>query len=265
MSEHIHSSMSHKYPGIRKQPRISILKMLEAAFSVEWLAQSSQSGEKGQNECSKVLRCGRAAGHDDLCTAERSHGKETASSTEERGRSPARHNQRAKPQQRALAVRASAACSSSASGSAQWADRRRLRTIFTMDQVRMLERSFQRQQYPGTFVRRSLAGELRLSETQIKTWFQNRRMKLKQQLQVAQAEALKSRLFLQYFCHPYHSVHSLHHVVDSSFFPHYPEFGPLPTQTSISDCCLRHLDYQPNLPLITPKATTSRLHPHLTI
>ncbi|XP_069756612.1 homeobox protein vent1-like [Narcine bancroftii] len=215
--------------------------MLEAAFSVEWLARSSQRGEEAQSHCNHSLPGNRAA----------------ESSTEQPGRSLPSPNQGLSPQ-------LAAANGSGDSRSRQWADRRRLRTSFTEEQVRMLERSFQRQQYPGSVVRRSLAGELRLSETQVKTWFQNRRMKLKQQLQIAQAEAFKTRLLLQYFSHPYHSIQSGHHMVDSSFSPHYPEFRPVLTQTSISDHFLRCFGYQPNLPLISPKVTTGRFHPNLT-
>ncbi|NWY44679.1 PV1 protein, partial [Sylvia atricapilla] len=60
--------------------------------------------------------------------------------------------------------------------------RRRLRTAFSAEQISTLESSFQRQQYLGAAERRQLAGRMRLSEVQIKTWFQNRRMKLKRQL-----------------------------------------------------------------------------------
>ncbi|NXB23720.1 VNT1B protein, partial [Rhagologus leucostigma] len=60
---------------------------------------------------------------------------------------------------------------------------RRLRTAFSAEQISTLESSFQRQQYLGAAERRQLAGRMRLSEVQIKTWFQNRRMKLKRQLQ----------------------------------------------------------------------------------
>ncbi|NWH16484.1 PV1 protein, partial [Grus americana] len=59
---------------------------------------------------------------------------------------------------------------------------RRLRTAFSAEQLSTLESSFQRQQYLGAAERRKLAGRMRLSEVQIKTWFQNRRMKLKRQL-----------------------------------------------------------------------------------
>ncbi|NXE18149.1 VNT1B protein, partial [Ardeotis kori] len=59
---------------------------------------------------------------------------------------------------------------------------RRLRTAFSAEQLSTLESSFQRQRYLGAAERRKLAGRMRLSEVQIKTWFQNRRMKLKRQL-----------------------------------------------------------------------------------
>nr|XP_044604238.1 homeobox protein VENTX isoform X1 [Equus asinus] len=62
----------------------------------------------------------------------------------------------------------------------------RVRTAFTVEQVSTLERSFQHRRYLGPLERRTLAREMRLSEVQIKTWFQNRRMKHKRQLQDSQ-------------------------------------------------------------------------------
>ncbi|NXP72051.1 VENT1 protein, partial [Ramphastos sulfuratus] len=59
---------------------------------------------------------------------------------------------------------------------------RRARTAFTSEQVCRLEKTFQRQKYLGGSERRKLAAALHLSEVQIKTWFQNRRMKLKRQI-----------------------------------------------------------------------------------
>ncbi|XP_047916520.1 transcription factor LBX2-like isoform X1 [Anser cygnoides] len=66
---------------------------------------------------------------------------------------------------------------------------RRLRTAFSAEQIGTLESSFQRHRYLGAAERRKLAGRMRLSEVQIKTWFQNRRMKLKRQLQELRPEA----------------------------------------------------------------------------
>ncbi|XP_078268998.1 uncharacterized protein LOC144600968 [Rhinoraja longicauda] len=60
---------------------------------------------------------------------------------------------------------------------------RRVRTAFTAQQIHKLEKKFKRQTYLGASERGKLAALLHLSETQVKTWFQNRRMKLKRQLQ----------------------------------------------------------------------------------
>uniref|UniRef100_A0A4W3JX53 Homeobox protein vent1-like n=1 Tax=Callorhinchus milii TaxID=7868 RepID=A0A4W3JX53_CALMI len=60
---------------------------------------------------------------------------------------------------------------------------RRARTAFTAQQIHRLEKRFKRQTYLGGSERVRLAASLHLSETQVKTWFQNRRMKLKRQLQ----------------------------------------------------------------------------------
>ncbi|XP_045425032.1 homeobox protein VENTX [Lemur catta] len=62
----------------------------------------------------------------------------------------------------------------------------RVRTAFSVEQLRALEGAFQHQQYLGPLERKKLAREMRLSEVQIKTWFQNRRMKHKRQMQDSQ-------------------------------------------------------------------------------
>uniref|UniRef100_A0A452TZ24 VENT homeobox n=1 Tax=Ursus maritimus TaxID=29073 RepID=A0A452TZ24_URSMA len=62
----------------------------------------------------------------------------------------------------------------------------RVRTAFTAEQVSTLESAFQHHRYLGPLERGRLAREMRLSEVQIKTWFQNRRMKHKRQLQDSQ-------------------------------------------------------------------------------
>ena len=55
--------------------------------------------------------------------------------------------------------------------------KRRKRTIFTSDQLKRLESAFDRQQYLVGTERERLSRELDLSETQVKIWFQNRRIK----------------------------------------------------------------------------------------
>ncbi|XP_041803988.1 ventral expressed homeobox [Chelmon rostratus] len=60
---------------------------------------------------------------------------------------------------------------------------RRMRTKFTSEQISKLERTFSKHKYLGALQRRTMAEKLNLSETQVKTWFQNRRMRLKREVQ----------------------------------------------------------------------------------
>ncbi|XP_078616649.1 uncharacterized protein LOC144884953 [Branchiostoma floridae x Branchiostoma japonicum] len=58
---------------------------------------------------------------------------------------------------------------------------KRARTAFTADQLKDLERAFQDSQYVVGQDRTELARKLRLTETQVKVWFQNRRTKYKRE------------------------------------------------------------------------------------
>ncbi|KAG7454740.1 hypothetical protein MATL_G00262990 [Megalops atlanticus] len=51
------------------------------------------------------------------------------------------------------------------------------RAVFSEEQRRRLERTFERQKYIGKTDRSRLAADLGLKESQVKIWFQNRRMK----------------------------------------------------------------------------------------
>nr|XP_060623021.1 homeobox protein vent1-like [Anolis sagrei ordinatus] len=82
--------------------------------------------------------------------------------------------------------------SSSSSSSSSSSPRRRLRTAFSLEQISTLESAFQRHRYLGAAQRRKLAAKMQLSEVQIKTWFQNRRMKLKRQMQEMRPEVYSS-------------------------------------------------------------------------
>ena len=60
---------------------------------------------------------------------------------------------------------------------------KRSRTIFTPAQLERLESTFARQQYVAGEERRNLASALRLTETHVKVWFQNRRIRFRRQAQ----------------------------------------------------------------------------------
>ena len=57
--------------------------------------------------------------------------------------------------------------------------KRKQRTIFTKQQTELLESVFNRNEYITLDERGSLAKQLKISEKQVKIWFQNRRNKLK--------------------------------------------------------------------------------------
>ncbi|KAG8187202.1 hypothetical protein JTE90_020071 [Oedothorax gibbosus] len=61
---------------------------------------------------------------------------------------------------------------------------RKARTAFTDHQLQTLEKSFERQKYLSVQDRMELAAKLNLTDTQVKTWYQNRRTKWKRQTAV---------------------------------------------------------------------------------
>lgn len=71
--------------------------------------------------------------------------------------------------------------SSNSLSSAQSKKQRKARTAFTDHQLQTLEKSFERQKYLSVQDRMELAAKLQLTDTQVKTWYQNRRTKWKRQ------------------------------------------------------------------------------------
>lgn len=59
----------------------------------------------------------------------------------------------------------------------QKSTKKRIRTIFTPEQLKRLEQEFSNQMYLVGDYRYLLAQSLNLSEAQVKVWFQNRRIK----------------------------------------------------------------------------------------
>ncbi|XP_017783332.1 PREDICTED: homeobox protein B-H1-like [Nicrophorus vespilloides] len=74
--------------------------------------------------------------------------------------------------------------SSKGSGGGISKKQRKARTAFTDLQLQTLEKSFERQKYLSVQDRMELAAKLSLTDTQVKTWYQNRRTKWKRQTAV---------------------------------------------------------------------------------
>uniref|UniRef100_T1JI17 Homeobox domain-containing protein n=1 Tax=Strigamia maritima TaxID=126957 RepID=T1JI17_STRMM len=109
---------------------------------------------------------------------------------------------------------------------------RKARTAFTDHQLQTLEKSFERQKYLSVQDRMELAASLNLTDTQVKTWYQNRRTKWKRQTAVG--------LELLAEAGNYASFHRLYGT-PSPYWP-YPSASVLPTSTT--DLFFRHAALQ---------------------
>lgn len=70
---------------------------------------------------------------------------------------------------------------------------RRTRTVFTRAQLHELEERFEREKYLSTHGRKDFARQLKLTPLQVKTWFQNRRMKWKKEMLRKDPNAVTTR------------------------------------------------------------------------
>ncbi|KAM9546029.1 barH-like homeobox 1a [Salvelinus alpinus] len=96
---------------------------------------------------------------------------------------------------------------------------RKARTAFSDHQLAQLERSFERQKYLSVQDRMELAASLNLSDTQVKTWYQNRRTKWKRQTAVGLellAEAGNYSTLQRMFPSPYFYSQSLVSNLDTT-------------------------------------------------
>ncbi|XP_019737463.1 ventral expressed homeobox [Hippocampus comes] len=100
---------------------------------------------------------------------------------------------------------------------------RRMRTKFTSEQIRKLESTFNKHKYLGASQRRKIAEKLDLSETQVKTWFQNRRMKLKREVHEMRPDFLSVRAVLL------PPALFQHHALGGQFHGSNAFYAPLPS------------------------------------
>ena len=75
--------------------------------------------------------------------------------------------------------------------------KKKLRPLFSAHQIQTMEKEFAKCRYVTENRRAELASDLNLTETQVKTWFQNRRTKWKKEAQ-DKGEARSSEM--QLFC-----------------------------------------------------------------
>ncbi len=123
--------------------------------------------------------------------------------------------------------------------------RKKPRTAFSREQVADLEKKFQEKKYLSSAERGELAEKLKLSDMQVKTWFQNRRMKYKRQSEEAEME-IKSP---KYPYSPFMSYSGVSPFYSYVPMPYKPHDGPGGTITPYN--------YSGTASLRSPQTTTS--------
>uniref|UniRef100_A0A3Q3W355 Homeobox domain-containing protein n=1 Tax=Mola mola TaxID=94237 RepID=A0A3Q3W355_MOLML len=109
---------------------------------------------------------------------------------------------------------------------------RRVRTKFSAEQIAKLEKIFNKHKYLDGGERVKTAQKLGLTETQVRTWFQNRRMKLKREVQDCLAPQVPPVMFQHL------PPVQFHHSVASQR-PFYPAAGPAYYRLPIPQLVLR--------------------------
>ena len=111
---------------------------------------------------------------------------------------------------------ASASSSASSSSSSLEKKSRKSRTAFTDHQLNALEKSFEKHKYLSVQDRVELATRLSLTDTQVKTWYQNRRTKWKRQSSLGIEWLIAAATVEQNMLHHQHSVAPAHSSINSS-------------------------------------------------
>lgn len=97
--------------------------------------------------------------------------------------------------------------------------KKKTRTVFSRNQIYQLESTFDMKRYLSSSDRTTLANALKLTETQIKIWFQNRRNKWKRQISVdMNTQPFPpidhcSQNCMPIFCSPFKYHRGLHNIV----------------------------------------------------
>ncbi|XP_047116041.1 homeobox protein EMX2-like [Schistocerca piceifrons] len=128
---------------------------------------------------------------------------------------------------------------------------KRVRTIFTPEQLERLEAEFERQQYMVGPERLYLAHALQLTEAQVKVWFQNRRIKWRKQHLELQQQRLAQLKQQQQQLHHHQQQQHHHHQHQPQQQQQQPQVGRLEASTpgdSDGDSCNSGPDSPPPPP-----------------